>query len=67
VRPSEFMCCVLVADTLNTCSEINVHLYDSSEYTNCQYNLMHLTAVIQLALKAEFVFIRFFGVSTLTR
>jgi len=40
--------CVLVADTLNTCCEILVHLYYAVHQNilwNCQFNLVHLTAI----------------------
>jgi len=43
------VCVLVVVDTLNTCSEMNVHLYDDSpEYfmklSIC--NLMHVTAIL---------------------
>jgi len=60
--------CMLVVDTLNTCSDMNVHLCDSPEHLwNCQCNLMHVTAILWLTLKAEVVFTCIFGFSTFTR
>jgi len=61
---------VVVADTLNTCCKIIVYLYyvvHQNILWNCRCNLVHLTAILQLTLKAEFVFTCIFGVSTLTR
>jgi len=40
--------CMLGLDTLNTCCEIIIHLYyvvHQDILWNCQYNLVHLTAI----------------------
>jgi len=62
--------CMLVADTLNTCCEIVVHLYyvvHQNILGNCRCNLVHLMTILWLMLKAEFMFTCSFFVSTLTR
>jgi len=39
--------CMMVVDALNTCSDMNVHLYDSPKhFINYQCNLMHVTAIL---------------------
>jgi len=44
--------CMLVVDTLNACSDMNVHLRDSPEHLwNCQRNLMHVTAISVVNIK----------------
>jgi len=40
--------CMLVADTSNTCSEINYHLHmvHQNNFLKCHCNLMHLLAIL---------------------
>jgi len=39
--------CVLVVDTLDTCSDVNVHyVIHQNILWNCQWNLMHVTAIL---------------------
>jgi len=57
---------VLVVDTLNTCSDMNVYLYNSPEYFFNKRNLMHVTPILGLTLKDEVVFTCIFGFSTFT-
>jgi len=57
-----------VVDTLNACSRMNVHFYDSPEHLwNCQCNLTHLTIILYLTLEAAIVFTCIFSFSTFTR
>jgi len=56
--------CMLMMDTLNSCADMNVHLYDSPEHLwNCQCNLMHVTVILYLTLEAEIVFTCIFSFS----
>ena len=58
--------CVLVVQTLNTCSGMNVHLYDSLEHFT-KLSIEFDARNGYFVLKAEVVLTCIFGVSTFIR